>query len=443
VPALILRAIRRKARRLGTPVYLVGGPLRDVLLGRPIADIDLAVEGDAARFGKALARELRGTFKSYRQFGTGTVAMKDSRIQGLEDYVGHVDVARTRTETYASSAALPRVRRAGIVVDLRRRDFTINAMAWRLAQPHAGGLVDPFGGITDLRCGLIRVLHDKSFEDDPTRVFRAVRFACRFKFRIEPATRALMKRAIREGRLKLLSGKRVMTELSLVVREANPGAILAALDRLGAFSSAFGQRLGAGCYANLARIPEPELRLLHLLSCVRRVAGMPLTREQSADLASLKAFPGLRMRLERAMRPSQVCQILKGQTRNALRIRAALLSGARAGARAKILAYLDKYSHVKPRLAGQDLLALGIEPGPIYSELLNKLLAARLDGKVKTREDEEKLVKRLSGSKGVREQGSKTRGDCRLQSANCRVQNGTAQPAPSARSAAQSQGRDR
>jgi tRNA nucleotidyltransferase (CCA-adding enzyme) len=375
-------------------VYLVGGPLRDVLLGRPAADIDLAVEGDSIRFGKALARELGGTFKSYRQFGTGTVSLRGQRR------VEHVDVARTRTETYASSAALPRVRRAGIVADLSRRDFTINAMAWRLGQPQAASrqpqadeLIDPFNGREDLRRGVIRVLHDRSFEDDPTRVFRAVRFAGRFKFLIEPATRALMNRAIREGRLKRLSGKRVMTELALVAREENPGAILAALDRLGIFSSVFGQRLGAGCHANIARIPGPELRLLYLLSCAKRVAGMPLTREQSADLASLKAFSSLRMRLARVTRPSQVCQVLKGQTRNALQIQATLLSGASAGTRAKIVEYLDNYSHVKSRLTGQDLLALGIEPGPIYSELLDKLLTARLDGKVRSRADELNLVR--------------------------------------------------
>jgi tRNA nucleotidyltransferase (CCA-adding enzyme) len=382
-------------------VYLVGGPLRDVLLGRPAADIDLAVEGDSIRFGKALARELGGTFKSYRQFGTGTVSLRGqgSAVRGQRK-ADHIDVARTRTETYASSAALPRVRRAGIVADLSRRDFTINAMAWRLGQPPAASrkpqadeLIDPFNGREDLRRGVIQVLHDRSFEDDPTRAFRAVRFAGRFKFRIEPATRALMKRAIREGRLKRLSGKRVMTELALVAREEDPGAILAALARLGVFSSVFGQRLGAGCHASLARIPEPELRLLYLLSCARRVAGMPLTREQSADLASLRAFSSLRMRLARATRPSQVCQVLKGQTRNALRIRAALLSGAPAGARAKIVAYLDNYSQVKSRFTGQDLLALGIAPGPIYSELLDKLLTARLDGKVKSRADELNLVR--------------------------------------------------
>jgi tRNA nucleotidyltransferase/poly(A) polymerase len=398
VPVALLQAIRRVARRLGIPVYLVGGPLRDVLLGRPAADIDIAVEGDAARFGRALARELRGTFKGYRQFGTGTVMLKDPGIQGFKHSAGQIDVARTRTETYATPAALPRVRAADISADLRRRDFTVNAMAWRLTRPQAGALIDPFNGREDLRRGVIRVLHEKSFEDDPTRIFRAARFAVRFGFRIEPATLGFMNRAIRAGRLKLLSGKRVMTELSLVMQESKPGKVLTALNQLGVSSSVFGQPFERDQCVNVDKLAEPALRLLFLLDALGPRPELPLTREQSADLTSLKAYPELRARLKRATQPSHVYQVLKGQTRNALRIRAALLSGRKGRERENILAYLNQYSHVRPQLTGQDLRALGIEPGPTYSELLNKLLAARLDGKVKSRADELNFVRAAIGA---------------------------------------------
>lgn len=411
----LLKAIRRVARRVGTPVYLVGGPLRDALLGRPAADIDIAVEGDSTRFGKALARELHGTFKSYRRFGTGTVAFKGSE--------GQVDVARARTETYASPAALPRVRAADIRADLRRRDFTINAMAYPLTacrqprtvadheslspdthrptldpRPLTPSLIDPFNGLEDLRRGLIRALHEKSFEDDPTRIFRAVRFAVRFGFRIEPRTLGLMNRAIREGRLDLLSGKRVLAELELVMRETDSGEILAALNRMGVFSSLFGTKLKPDCLRNVARLPDSALRLLYLTSYLGArnwgagVRDWPLTREQRTVLVSLKAYFRIRHPLLRAERPSRVFALLEGQARDALRIESALEPRALAD---KIVAFLDCYSLVKPALTGQDFQRMGIRPGPIYSELLNRLLAARLDGKVKTRDDEVRLVRRI------------------------------------------------
>jgi len=421
------------ARREKTVAYLVGGPLRDVLLGRALTDIDIAVEGDAERFGRALSRELRGEFKSYAQFGTGTVKLKGTGDGGRgsgdrgQGRVDHIDIARTRAETYARSGALPLVRPAGIRADMSRRDFTINAMAWRLA-PAQGSegarergsqgagqagiadcrLVDPYQGLEDLRRKVIRVLHEKSFEDDPTRIFRAARFAGRFGFRIEPRTRILTNRAIREGRLGLLSGKRVMTELALVMQESDPGRILRTLNRMGGFASLFGAKLGADCLRNISRIPgsDPEpvgpttgragLRLLYLVSCLGTrgrgsvVRDWPLTREQKAALTGLRTYPRMRPRLVRAERPSQVYSALKNQARGALRIKAALEPKVIAD---RIAAFLDRYSLVKPVLTGQDFQRTGIRPGPIYAKLLDRLRAARLDGEVKTREDEERLVK--------------------------------------------------
>jgi tRNA nucleotidyltransferase (CCA-adding enzyme) len=401
-------------------VYLVGGPLRDVLLGRPSGDIDLAVEGDAARFGKALARELRGTFKSYRQFGTGTVqlGMRNDEC-GIpksafrNPHCGvQVDVARTRTETYASSAALPLVRASDITADLQRRDFTVNAMAWRLAPPGVDGLIDVFNGQDDLRRGVIRVLHEKSFEDDPTRIFRAVRFAVRFGFRIEPRTLNLMHRAIRDRRLELLSGKRVMAELELVMQEIDSGKILGVLNRMGVFAFLSGARLSTDCLKGIARLSDPALRLLYLTSYLGArnwglaVRDWPLTREQRAVLTSLKAHFRIRQRLLRAERPSRVFSLLESQARDALRIEAALEPEAIAD---KIAAFLDCYSFVRPSLTGQDLRRMGIRPGPMYTTLLNRLRSARLDGEAKTKEDEEQLVRRIMKDRELRSEKSEGR----------------------------------
>lgn len=416
-------AICRVARRQKTAAYLVGGPLRDILLGRTVTDIDIAVEGDAARFGRALSRELRGEFKSFEQFGTGTVTLRGSGVRGFKGSGGKVDVARTRTETYASSGALPLVCAADICADLFRRDFTVNAMAWRLATGSGSGdrgqrsgveLVDPHNGLEDLRRGRIRVLHEKSFEDDPTRVFRAVRFAVRFGFRIERGTQALLKRAIREKRLRLLSGKRLMTELALVMQEEHPREVLGALNRLGVFVSLSGARLSADCLKAVARLPDAALRLLYLISYLgarnwgAAVSDWPLTREQQAVRASLIAYLGMRNRLMRARLPSRVYSLLVGQARDALRIKAALEPRAIAD---KIAAFLDCYSLVKPALTGQDFQQMGIRPGPIYATLLERLRAARLDGEAKTKKDEEELVKAAISSM--------QNAECRMQSAKC------------------------
>jgi tRNA nucleotidyltransferase (CCA-adding enzyme) len=429
VPTAIHHAIRRVAQRTGSAVYLVGGPLRDILLGRAVTDIDIAVEGDPNRFGKALSRELGGEFKSFEQFGTGTVILRGSVVRGFRGSGGRIDVARTRTETYACSGALPLVRAADIRADLSRRDFTINAMAWAvvtndecrmtkcapksvnrqssIVNRNSPRLLDPFHGLDDLRRGLIRVLHEKSFDDDPTRIIRAVRFAVRFGFRIERGTRALLQRAIREKRLKALSGKRLMTELALVMQEKHPRKVLGALNRMGVFVSLSGARLSSDCQKDVARLPEPHLRLLYLISCLGArnwglaVSEWPLTREQQAVRQSLIAYLGIRSRLMRARVPSRVYSLLAGHSRDALRIKAALEPKVIAN---KITAFLNRYSLVKPALSGQDLQRMGIRPGPVYTTLLDRLRAARLDGEVKTKQDEETLVKAAISKCGVQDE---------------------------------------
>jgi tRNA nucleotidyltransferase (CCA-adding enzyme) len=209
------------AARHGRRVWLVGGPLRDLLLGREIIDLDLAVDGAVQEIGLAAAKEFDGEFRWHPRFLTSTISFAG----------GHLDLAGTRTETYSAAAVLPRVRPGKIDADLARRDFSINAMALEIRPRGYGELIDPFDGRSDLRSGTLRVLHDDSFSDDPTRGFRAARFMARLGFRVDRATARLLRVSVARGDEQRLSGERVAAELRRALSEDRPAAVLALLRR--------------------------------------------------------------------------------------------------------------------------------------------------------------------------------------------------------------------
>src|SRR4051812_1716299 len=206
-------------------VYLVGGTVRDLLLGEPGFDVDLAVEGDGQAFARALAAELGGRATAHDAFGTAAVEYGDGE---------HADVVTARRERYESPAALPLVEPSTIEDDLFRRDFTINAMAVALAGESAGRLVDPFEGRRDLEAKTIRVLHDGSFVDDPTRIFRALRYAGRYGFELDAHTEVLAREAIEAGLVGRLSPARLRDELVLLLDEPRAGDSLVLLEAYGA-----------------------------------------------------------------------------------------------------------------------------------------------------------------------------------------------------------------
>jgi tRNA nucleotidyltransferase/poly(A) polymerase len=354
--------------------------LRDRLLGKASSDIDIAVETEVQAFATRLNVRLKGALQFYGEFGTARMDLPDGR---------HLDIARTRTETYPRPAMLPRVSPADIRADLKRRDFTINAMAWDLVHER---LIDPLGGRTDLSRKVIRVLHERSFSDDPTRIFRAVRFSRRLGFRIEPATSRRMNQAIAQGLLGLLSGKRLLTELRLIVHEPNYVGMLRELNRRRVFASSLGTSLSPPVFRELGRLREltPELRLTYLLSRLPMRDRLPLTREEQADLESLVRFPA--GKLARARTPSRVYALLHALSSNALLIRATLSPKPIAR---RVRAYLNHYTQIAPLLRGKDLLRLLIPPGPVYTRILERLRSARLDGKVMSRDDELALVHRM------------------------------------------------
>jgi tRNA nucleotidyltransferase (CCA-adding enzyme) len=293
------------AARHGRRVWLVGGPVRDLLLGREIIDLDLAVDGAVQEIGLAAAREFGGEFRWHPRFLTSTISFAG----------GHLDLAGTRTETYSAAAVLPRVRPGKIDADLARRDFSINAMALEIRPRGYGELIDPFGGRSDLRSGALRVLHDDSFSDDPTRGFRAARFAARFGFHTDRTTARLLRASVARGDPQLLSGERVAAELRRALNEQRPAAVLALLGRWrlgaawGAPESPTTNGLGRLRYAG-ARLKSFRLDTREEVALRLACAFHDLPRQQRERIAE-------RLRVRRIERrflvrgPEQAREILK------------------------------------------------------------------------------------------------------------------------------------
>ncbi|MDP2921133.1 MAG: CCA tRNA nucleotidyltransferase [Candidatus Omnitrophota bacterium] len=218
----MIKTVGKIADEMGVGAYLVGGPVRDKLLGRANCDLDFVIEGSGISFAEILNKKLKGRLTAYRAFGTATIQLKGKRV----------DIVTARKESYKHPAAYPDVTTGTIKDDLFRRDFTINAMAMALNKKNFGKLVDFYGGEKDLKRRVIRALHDKSFMDDPTRIFRAVRFSVRFGFKIEPHTKKLIKEALLGGFLGEVNKGRIKKEIELFLKEKDPGKCLKAFGKL-------------------------------------------------------------------------------------------------------------------------------------------------------------------------------------------------------------------
>jgi tRNA nucleotidyltransferase (CCA-adding enzyme) len=330
------------------PVYLVGGAVRDLLLGRGRTDLDLVVVGDAA----ALAARLGAEVIEHERFATAKV-----RLDGHE-----VDIATARAETYPRPGALPEVEPASdLEADLGRRDFTINAMALPLRGE--AGLIDPFGGRDDLAAGVLRVLHERSFEDDPTRAVRAARYAARFGFALEPGTAALLG----ETDLGTVSFERREAELLRLAGERNAVDALALLDEWGVLELQPGG-------AALAREVEALLAAAPWRGTAER---------EIALLAACRTPLGGEGELPRAApeRPSEAVEL-------ASRHRPLQLLLERARGVEWLDRYLTEWRRVELEIDGADLIAAGVRQGPAVGRGLHAALGAKLDGEIAGREQE-------------------------------------------------------
>jgi tRNA nucleotidyltransferase (CCA-adding enzyme) len=369
------------------PSYLVGGAVRDLLRGAEIVDIDVAVEGDARAVSRALAERVRGEAREHERFGTATVRADDLSV----------DLAATRRETYPEPGALPLVEEAGLQDDLARRDFTINAMALGLSGDDLGHLYDPRGGRADLDGGVVRVLHERSFVDDPTRLLRALRYEARLGFRMDPDTELLARDAAAEGGLRTVSGARVRDELMDLLAEPELPSGIVRMRELGidramhtamkadaelVASAALGAvALGADrALVSLAALCAPAAERLDLWLADLHLAAWD--RDAVARAARVAPRLASELRLHEHT-PSELRALLGRETLIALSL--ALAMGAPSE---PILRWVTELQGVRLEISGDDLLAEGVPEGPALGRALDETLARKLDGLVRGREQE-------------------------------------------------------
>jgi len=391
----LLADIARQAASLGATCYLVGGFARDLLLNEFVDDFDVVVEGDAIKLGEALVKQRGGKLIAHRKFGTAIWRVHENEA---------IDLITARSESYRHAGALPTIKPSTIEDDLRRRDFAVNALAVRFDGDHLGEVLDPLDGRADLAQGLIRVLHPRSFVDDPTRVFRAVRYEQRYGFNLHPDTAKLINRESFET-LSKLSGERIRHEFDLIFEEENFARMLSRLNELGVFDlfaprppkfnedysglinsrppAEFGvsaHRVLLGYSLWLMDLPANAIE-----SISKRLRFTSELRNATLSAAQLKNdLPALKdakpsawtMRLEK-IPPLSVYAVW-------------LISNASA-----LKEFLVKWRRIKANVTGDDLKVRGVPTGPRYKEILSQLRAARLDGEVKNEQEEDELLNAL------------------------------------------------
>lgn len=398
------------SRRLDMPAYLVGGFVRDLLTGKNNFDLDIAVQGNGIKFATLFAQTLGVKLTRHPRFGTAT-------LQGTS-YL-KIDIATARKENYAAPAQLPEVTLGTMKDDLFRRDFTINAMAISISDSDFGTLLDCFGGRDDLSRRLIRVMHDASFIDDPTRILRAVRFEQRFDFKIEPHTLSLLKEAAKNGLIERVQPQRIRDELILMLKEKRPLKEIKrlwSLDALRFFGAQLSLSKNSFYFLGLL---EKEIAwfekhhvqrrrldswLLYLMGLLDSFDGaqseavcrtMAFRKGEEKRLMYTKQIPKrLVAELSRpGLKPSQAYDLLEPLSYEVMLFMKAKYKSRNL--QRNITTFLKVYNGTKTNLSGDDLLLLGIVPGPDYRDIFQKVLHAKLNGYLKSKEDEVAFVKKI------------------------------------------------
>ena len=395
---------------MGVSVYVVGGFVRDLLLRIDNLDIDIVVEGDGIGFAKTLAGELGGRVKSHAKFGTSVIILEDGF---------RIDVATARLEFYKHPGALPTVEKSSIKADLFRRDFTINALAIKLNGRDPFCLIDFFNGERDLKDGVLRVLHNLSFIEDPCRMFRAIRFEQRFRFKLGKQTQAFMKNAIDKKLVAQLSPTRLLNELIQILKEENPIQCVRRMIDVSLFQfvsprvlenkesvDAMERIEEVLTWAKMVPLPQqPEVWFVYFIGLFcpldkKEFAGavdrlrLPqrLHSRLQADCAGCREA-ARRLALGKSPQPEEVYGIFSGLSPEAVIYLLAVSASDRVNKLATL--YFTQYhSQADFSLNGKDLIELGVEPGPIFQTVFQSLREARLKGKVKSRKDEVALVEK-------------------------------------------------
>ncbi len=398
----LLNKAGQVAERLDYEVYAVGGLVRDVLLKVENLDVDLVVEGNGIEMAHELSKEIGGRVRAHEKFGTAEIVFPDGYW---------VDVVTARVEYYEYPAALPQVEQSSLRHDLYRRDFTINAMAVALNPGRFGELVDYFNGREDLQIGAIRVLHNLSFIEDPTRILRAARFEQRYDMAIEPQTLRLIKEAVREKVVSRLTTERMWGELKSILEEADPEHMLDRLDELGVWDYLFPKITFWEVQYVISEMPqalmilrnwgwaEPAekwlpyfLGILHLSNqetayqiCQRYNLGRRQT-DKVLDTIANGRVALKRLSIEEDVPLSELTKIVQTLPREAYPLFLSLLEDKNAIRRFRLV--MESVHKNKPVVNGKDIREMGFQPGPMYRRALDAVWRARLDGLVNTREEE-------------------------------------------------------
>jgi tRNA nucleotidyltransferase (CCA-adding enzyme) len=405
----LLKAAGEVADRRSEDVYLVGGAVRDLLLRNPNLDIDLVVEGHGIPFARELAGRYPGCrVRSHEKFGTAVLLFDD----GFK-----VDTASARHEFYAGPGALPTVEMSSIKRDLFRRDFTMNSLAVCLNPDCFGQLLDFFGGARDIKEKVIRVHHSLAFVEDPTRILRAMRFSSRFGFSVGKHTVELLKRAMKMQVFDKVEGKRLLNELIHIFDEKSPLSTLALMERYNLFKAlhskldfdararelteSTGEVLSWWRYLFTGESIEPWIVYFHALTesqadgdlrdIMQRFSVPGSKREHilAERERSGKAMAAFARGMVRT--PAQVVEQLEHFDLETLLFMMAKTS--REHTRKSVSEFINDFRYVKPELTGRDLQSMGYEPGPKFGEMLSELRNARLNGIVRTEEDERRFIR--------------------------------------------------
>ncbi len=403
----LLRKIGEVAQQSGYRAYAVGGFVRDLLLHVKNLDLDIVIEGDGIAYARQLAGELGGQVRTHEKFSTAVVKLPD----GMK-----IDIATARLEYYEYPASLPTVELSSIKLDLYRRDFTINAMAIHLNPDTFGTLVDYFNCQNDLKDRQIRILHNLSFVEDPTRIFRAIRFEQRMGFKIGKHTEKLIKNAVRMELFDRFFGHRFFSELKIILAEENPLPALTRMAEFGLFRFMHKDLRLDPRLENILTETQRVLswyRLLYLdepfrqwrLYILALTSGLPV-RELLAFCGRFEVPERHRQFLGREkVEVSRVATIMKRNLpQNASGIShllaelsveglLALMALVKKKACKKAISlYVTEWRHLKPETDGNDLKKMGYQPGPLYGTIMRRLLDARLDGQVKGKSEERAFI---------------------------------------------------
>jgi tRNA nucleotidyltransferase (CCA-adding enzyme) len=420
----MINVISQAADMHKTPIYFVGGLVRDLLLDRDSADIDVVAEGDAIALVRALVEQFGGDFRTHDRFGTAkwmlTPSVWERILEGHDAVIApsaeslpSIDFVSARTEFYTGPTVLPTVQQGSIKLDLHRRDFTINTLAIRLDGAHLGELLDFYGGRRDLDNGIIRVLHSLSFIDDPTRIVRAVRFEQRLGFTIEPRTLELLRNSA--DLIAQVTGSRIRHEFELALAESNRIAVMERLDALGILQHVCNGLVWREESAEyFRRLPQiladpmwqaalgdesavPAYFFLWLAPLPHDVQQAALKRLRArkttaTDVHSLNQLCAALAQLPADSRPSQIEQLLRpfAERPRALLAVRTLFDGTPVGDH--LDAYQREWRHVETALNGNDLRQAGLKPGPEFATVLDLLLAARLDNAITDEAGERALL---------------------------------------------------